>query len=94
MIICCMAGKYFNKYYCMCISMASHSICCVRSTDTENYSVCCTTEGICGSTMAKTVQFYIGVSYQFFAVISGPTDIVKISISATNTICISISVHP
>jgi len=44
--------------------------------------------------MAKAIQFYIGISYWFFPVISGPTDIVKISISATNTICISISVHP
>ena len=42
----------------VCISIASRSNCCVS----ENYSFSCTTEGICGSTMAKTVQFYIGFS--------------------------------
>ena len=39
------------------------------------------------------VQLYIGVSYQFLAAISAATDIVEMSISATDTICIGISVH-
>ena len=35
----------------------------------------------------------VGVLYRFLAAMSAPTDIVEISISATDTICISISVH-
>ena len=39
------------------------------------------------------VSTLIGVSYWFLAAILTPTDIVEISVSATDTICIGISVH-
>ena len=38
------------------------------------------------NSVLKVVQLYIGVSYWFLAAISVPTDIVKMSTSATDTI--------
>jgi len=70
-----MAGKYFSNitactFLWLLVAFAVKEVITVSA-------VYCIIEGMSGSTMAKTVQFYIGISYWFFVVISGPTDILK-----------------